>query len=154
MSKTLSLQTKAACANCLHFEDTPEAIEDAYPGLTAMSSGYASVRADDGLCRRHDLYLSAWDSCPSHELKAAVPTPKGTSSHLTDRHEALAVFYPSPAIENDTPSRPSARNRRLSQESDGNAKILAAVSSGPQETPAGDRKEPFWLVGLIGGIFH
>jgi hypothetical protein len=29
------------------------------PGLASMSSGDASVRADDGICFRHDRYLSA-----------------------------------------------------------------------------------------------
>jgi hypothetical protein len=46
-------------------------IEKEYPGLTAMSSGFASVRADDGLCRLHDLYLSSWDTCSSHARSPA-----------------------------------------------------------------------------------
>jgi hypothetical protein len=29
-----------------------------------MSSGYSSVRADDGICLRHERYLSAESSCP------------------------------------------------------------------------------------------
>ena len=39
-------------------------VEAAYRGLTAMSSGFASVRDRDGFCCYHQLYLSARDSCP------------------------------------------------------------------------------------------
>lgn len=51
------------CEQCLHFQNQPALVEEAYPGLTAMSSGYASVRNRDGLCNYHELYLSAGDSC-------------------------------------------------------------------------------------------
>jgi hypothetical protein len=51
------------CQKCLHFQNHPATIEKAYPGLTAMSSGYASVRDRDGLCDLNDIYLSAGDSC-------------------------------------------------------------------------------------------
>jgi hypothetical protein len=52
------------CGKCVHFRNDPAILEAAYPGLTAMGSGFSSVRAQDGLCSRHDLYLSFWDSCP------------------------------------------------------------------------------------------
>ena len=55
----------AVCGRCVYFENDPAALEQAFPGLTSMGSGYASVRAEDGLCRRHDLYLSAHDHCAS-----------------------------------------------------------------------------------------
>jgi hypothetical protein len=51
------------CQKCVHFENDPALIEQAYPGLTTMSSGYASVRDKDGLCSYNQLYLSAQDSC-------------------------------------------------------------------------------------------
>ncbi|MEI9897271.1 MAG: hypothetical protein WDN28_26270 [Chthoniobacter sp.] len=51
------------CGHCVHFRNDPATIESAFPGLTAMSSGSASVRAQDGLCHRHDLYLSFHDLC-------------------------------------------------------------------------------------------
>jgi hypothetical protein len=51
------------CMNCVHFGNSPEYLEGAYPGLNIMSSGYASVRKDDGICALHDLYLSASASC-------------------------------------------------------------------------------------------
>ena len=52
------------CHDCVHFQNDPELIEKAYPGLTTMSSGYASVRDNDGLCDYNQIYLSARDSCP------------------------------------------------------------------------------------------
>jgi hypothetical protein len=54
------------CRNCVHFLNDPGLIEEAYPGLKSMSSGYASVRDRDGFCNAHQLYLSARDSCPRH----------------------------------------------------------------------------------------
>lgn len=51
------------CGFCVHFCNAPAAIEAAFKGLTAMSSGHASVRAHDGLCDLHDLYLSYRDCC-------------------------------------------------------------------------------------------
>jgi len=55
----------AACLNCGYFQSSPAAIEEAYPGLTALSSAYASVCDQDGFCAHHQLYLSARDSCES-----------------------------------------------------------------------------------------
>jgi len=51
------------CAQCKHFANDPALVEAAYPGLTTMSSAFASVRDRDGFCRLHQLYLSAADSC-------------------------------------------------------------------------------------------
>ena len=52
------------CQKCAYFENDPTIIEATYPGLTVMSSGFASVRDRDGLCNYHQLYLSGRDSCP------------------------------------------------------------------------------------------
>jgi hypothetical protein len=62
--------TQPACLHCIHFISQPAAIEAAYPGLTTMSSGYASVRDRDGICNHHQLYLSGRDSCASFERRA------------------------------------------------------------------------------------
>jgi hypothetical protein len=48
----------------MHFQNDPAFIEKAYPGLTVMSSGFASARDRDGFCNYNQLYLSARDSCP------------------------------------------------------------------------------------------
>ena len=63
--------TVASCRNCIHFENNPAVIEKEYPGLTVMSSGYASVRDKDGLCNHNKLYLSAWDSCQGFTLRTS-----------------------------------------------------------------------------------
>ncbi|TDW99094.1 hypothetical protein [Dinghuibacter silviterrae] len=52
-----------ACQHCAHFQNDPALIEKAYPGLTSLSSGFASVRDQDGFCDYHQLYLSARDNC-------------------------------------------------------------------------------------------
>jgi hypothetical protein len=51
------------CQSCIHFLNDPGLIEEAYPGLNIMSSGFASVRDRDGFCNHNQLYLSARDSC-------------------------------------------------------------------------------------------
>ncbi|MFD2865185.1 hypothetical protein [Mucilaginibacter antarcticus] len=51
------------CQKCAHFQNQPSVIEQTYPGLTSMSSGYASVRDRDGLCSINNIYLSAGDTC-------------------------------------------------------------------------------------------
>jgi hypothetical protein len=53
----------AQCRGCAHFRNDPAYLEAAFPGLASMSSAYAAVRSDDGLCLRHDRYLSASSSC-------------------------------------------------------------------------------------------
>ena len=51
------------CFGCVHFHNSPEYLEKVYPGIKTMSSGYASVRKDDGICTLHGLYLSASAHC-------------------------------------------------------------------------------------------
>ena len=53
------------CISCRHFHNTPQYLEQTYKGLSTFSSGYASVRKDDGICLLHDLYLSADACCES-----------------------------------------------------------------------------------------
>jgi hypothetical protein len=59
------------CQKCAYFQNDPAVLEKAYPGLTAMGSGYASVRDQDGFCNYKQLYLSARDSCPQLALSIA-----------------------------------------------------------------------------------
>ncbi len=59
------------CQKCVHFENDPSLVEEVYRGLTAMSSGFASVRDQDGFCNYNQLYLSARDSCPSFASHAS-----------------------------------------------------------------------------------
>jgi hypothetical protein len=60
------------CARCRHFNGRPLEIEAALPGLSSLSSGYASVRDQDGLCALHDRYVAARSVCA---LIALMPEP-------------------------------------------------------------------------------
>ncbi len=57
------------CQHCIYFQNDPALIEKAYHGFQVMSSGYASVRDQDGFCNLNQLYLSARDSCPRFTKK-------------------------------------------------------------------------------------
>jgi hypothetical protein len=62
--KSITLRnTGETCQKCIYFQNDPTFIENIYPGLTAMSSGFASVRDCDGLCSYNHVYLSAGDTC-------------------------------------------------------------------------------------------
>jgi len=47
------------CAACRFFTGAPAALERALPGLNSLSSAYGSVRANTGLCQRHDVFVTA-----------------------------------------------------------------------------------------------
>ena len=51
------------CQKCTYFQNDAALIEAVFTGLTIMSSGYASVRDQDGFCNYNQIYLSARDSC-------------------------------------------------------------------------------------------
>ena len=63
-------KSEAMCGLCAHFQNDPAIIESTYAGLTIMSSGFASVRDQDGLCDHNQIYLSARDSCPHFTARA------------------------------------------------------------------------------------
>jgi len=52
-------KTSKTCLTCRHFHNTPQYLEAVYKGLSSLSSGWASVRKDDGICEERELYLSA-----------------------------------------------------------------------------------------------
>jgi hypothetical protein len=60
------------CAQCISFETDALVIEAEIPGLRVLSSGFASVRASDGLCRRHERLLSAASHCAQFEPRVAT----------------------------------------------------------------------------------
>ncbi len=62
-----------SCVNCKFFINDPDRVEQAIPGLTALSSAYASVRADAGICSRHDRFLAPWCQCKDFQGKEGVP---------------------------------------------------------------------------------
>jgi len=53
------------CRDCASFSSSAAALEQAFPGLTSMGSGFGSVRWGDGLCAVHGRYLSCVSSCGS-----------------------------------------------------------------------------------------
>jgi hypothetical protein len=63
----------AICANCKYFNADPRDVEAATPGLSAMSSGFASVRSGDGLCAVHDRHVPAHATCVSFAAKSVTP---------------------------------------------------------------------------------
>ncbi|HZQ14812.1 MAG TPA: hypothetical protein VFB31_18550 [Pseudolabrys sp.] len=60
---TAQVQTRGECRSCRHFRNDAAFIEQTFGGLTSLSSGYGSVRSDDGICLHHERYLSARSSC-------------------------------------------------------------------------------------------
>jgi hypothetical protein len=51
------------CLDCNYFNNEPGNVEESFPGLTALSSAYASVRADAGICSLHELFIAPWARC-------------------------------------------------------------------------------------------
>ena len=54
-----------ACLTCKHFKHAPAELEAALPGLSSLSSAYAAVRADDGICAVHQRYVTSTSVCPA-----------------------------------------------------------------------------------------
>jgi len=76
-----------SCADCCHFNARPLDIEAALPGLSSLSSAYAAVRSDDGLCVVHDRYVAASSVCAQHRVLAPL-----VSVHAIDRTIATGLF--------------------------------------------------------------
>jgi hypothetical protein len=55
------------CRECRFFNNEPAWLERALPGLNVLSSAYASVRAEAGICTRRDLFLSPAKACKHFE---------------------------------------------------------------------------------------
>jgi hypothetical protein len=55
-----------ACRTCRHFDQRASAVESLLPGLAALSSAYASVRAGDGVCTLQDRYAADSSVCDLH----------------------------------------------------------------------------------------
>jgi len=61
-----------ACIRCRHFMHDAQRLELALPGLATLSSAYAAVRGNDGLCRVHDRYVAGSSSCARYFAAAAA----------------------------------------------------------------------------------
>ena len=60
------------CRACAYFRNSPAFLESIFPGMSAISSAWGSTRAEDGLCLKHDRYLSADAGCVDF---TPVPAP-------------------------------------------------------------------------------
>ncbi len=61
-----------SCASCRHFEDDPEAFEQAFPGLLALGSGRGDARGDQGLCRVHGRMVPPGCTCELHISRKSI----------------------------------------------------------------------------------
>ncbi len=68
------MRARVNCRNCRHFDNRPEKLERAFPGMASFGSGNASVRDEDGICRLHDRHLPAGSSCAHHA--AVIPSAR------------------------------------------------------------------------------
>jgi hypothetical protein len=64
---------RQTCGSCAHFRNDPEYLERVLSGVTSLSSGYASVLADDGICRRHQRFCGADSRCADFLAHAVAP---------------------------------------------------------------------------------
>ncbi|HEX2913259.1 MAG TPA: hypothetical protein VH186_20825 [Chloroflexia bacterium] len=46
------------CKDCRYFSNEAEWLEANLKGMTSFSSGYAAVKAEDGLCAKKDILLT------------------------------------------------------------------------------------------------
>jgi hypothetical protein len=80
-----------ACAACRHFNGRPLDIEAALPGLSSLSSAYAAVRSDDGICALHDRYVAASSLCAGYAPGAVRQSQAFTARLPQDRRPAGAA---------------------------------------------------------------
>jgi hypothetical protein len=59
----MTLAAASQCLQCKHFQHAPAEVEAAFPGLSSLSSAYAAVRCDDGICAVHERYVAASSTC-------------------------------------------------------------------------------------------
>jgi hypothetical protein len=55
------------CFGCARFHNDVATVERHLPGLSSFSSAHASVRADDGLCARHETWINGRRACADFE---------------------------------------------------------------------------------------
>jgi hypothetical protein len=72
---TITGSPQGCCSNCAYFRNDAEFIERTFPGLGSLSSAHGSTRGDDGICLRHDRYLSAHSSCEAFRFRSNNDEP-------------------------------------------------------------------------------
>jgi len=68
-----------SCRSCVHFRNDPAFLEATFKGMSAMSSAWGSVRAEDGICQKHDRYLSPDAFCTHFTLASPLEAAKRLS---------------------------------------------------------------------------
>jgi hypothetical protein len=63
-----------SCGSCRYFCQSPHEIESQMPGIRSLGSAWASVRASDGICRKHERYLGATSYCHDYERSHEDPS--------------------------------------------------------------------------------
>jgi hypothetical protein len=66
----MAAPSSTSCLRCRHFDNSPAALEAALPGLSSLSSAYAAVRGNDGLCSVHQRYVTAESTCQQFDARA------------------------------------------------------------------------------------
>ncbi len=61
-----------SCYDCKYFCNNPAEIEMSFPGLNSLSSAYASVRGEAGICSRRELFLLPVKKCGYFEPLLSV----------------------------------------------------------------------------------
>lgn len=61
---------KFTCRDCKYFNNDPHWLEEALPGLNALSSAYGATRGENGICTKSDLYLSPVKQCRDFEARS------------------------------------------------------------------------------------
>jgi hypothetical protein len=62
----MSTHNRPACERCRFFDARAARLEQQLPGLRTLSSAYASVRSEDGLCSQHDRLVAASSLCAAY----------------------------------------------------------------------------------------
>jgi hypothetical protein len=76
----MRLSHATSCLDCSQFNAAPLDIEAALPGLASLSSAYASVRANDGLCALHERYVAASSVCTQYRTRAGRAAHSASTS--------------------------------------------------------------------------
>jgi len=83
---------RGSCGSCRHFNGRPLDIEAALPGLSSLSSAYAAVRSDDGICAMHDRYVAASSACAVY----AAPVDSEALTALRSQPSNHRTWEPAP----------------------------------------------------------
>lgn len=58
------------CGACHHFDNEGATLEASFAAMVTMGSGFASVRAGDGICALRGVYLSDRAGCGSFNQRS------------------------------------------------------------------------------------